>query len=89
MAAQFGKCFNQFPAFRGQMGAGFPIGLNHLDLEVFFGGFDFTPHGFVGHLQGLGRLVDRTGTVDGFENFHAAFAENDTVILIHNPMTGP
>ena len=56
---------------------------------MLFGGFDLTPDGFIGHFHNLGRLVDRAGLLDAFQDFHAAFAEDDVVVLVHNPVAGP
>ena len=62
--------------------------MNHFDLQMLFGGFDLTPDRFIGHFHNLGRLVDRAGLLYAFQDFHAAFTEDDVVVPVHNPVAG-
>ena len=87
-AAQLFELLHQFASLGSQTGAAFFIGVNNLDPQMLFGGLDFAPDGFVGHFQNLGRLIDRAGLVNAFQNIHAALAEDDIVVLIDDPMAG-
>ena len=88
-AAQLFEGGDQFPPLVSQMGTGLFVGVHHFYLQVLFGGLDLAPDGFIGHFQGFGCLVDRSGPGDTFQDFHTAFAENDIIALIDNPVAGP
>ena len=79
----FEQCF----ALPGQAGAEFAVGVNDILVQVLFGGFDFAPDPFVRHFHNLGGLIDGTGFFNVFQNFGAAFADDDIAVIINNPVT--
>jgi hypothetical protein len=60
--------------------------MNNFYIQMFFGGFNFTPDGLIRHLHHLGSLVDGSGPLDVFQDVRSTFADDDVVVFINDPL---